>query len=116
MWYIVLRRDVRPRGEWALGLDDHLRWMRAQHEAGTILFSGPSRDRAYGIYVVRAASRAAAEAVAAGDPFTAAGYTAFEIIEWEVHQVLGAGPFTAAALRGAPPPPAPPAVARRAAR
>ena len=53
MWYLVLRRDVRPRAEWALGLDDHLRWMRTQHEAGTILFSGPSRDRQYGIYVVR---------------------------------------------------------------
>ena len=107
MWYLVLRRDVRPRAEWALGLDDRLRWMRAQHAAGAILFSGPSRDRRYGIYVVRAGSLAEAEAVARGDPFTAAGYTAFEIIEWEVHQVLGAGPFTAAAMREAHPPAAP---------
>ncbi|ERR687885_656006 len=104
MWYITLRRNVRPREEWTVTLDQHLAWMRAQHEAGTILFSGPSADRKYGIYVIRAASRAEAEAIAGSDPFTAAGLTAFELIEWEVHQVLGAGPFTAAGLRqGAPP-------------
>jgi uncharacterized protein YciI len=81
-------------------LDDHLVWMRAQHEAGTILFSGPSSDRKYGIYVIKADSRAEAEAIASGDPYTVAGLTAFELIEWEVHQILGAGPFTAAGLRG----------------
>jgi uncharacterized protein YciI len=101
MWYITLRRNIRPREEGNVTLDDHLVWMRAQHEAGTVLFSGPSADRTYGIYVIKAASRAEAEAIASSDPYTVAGLTAFELIEWEVHQVLGAGPFTAAALRQA---------------
>ena len=99
MWYITMRRAVRPREEWTVTLDEHLVWMRQQHEAGRILFSGPTPDRKLGIYVIRAGSREEAERVAASDPYTAAGFTAFELVEWEVHQVLGTGPFTAAELR-----------------
>ena len=42
---------------------------------------------AYGIYLIRAASKQDAETVAAGDPFTVAGHSAFDLIEWEVHQI-----------------------------
>src|SRR5262249_564470 len=41
MWYLVLRRPVKPREEWTVTLDQHLVWMKQQHEAGKILFSGP---------------------------------------------------------------------------
>lgn len=99
MWYLILRRPVKPREEWTVTLDQHLVWMKRQHETGTILFSGPSSDRKYGIYVIKAGTREEAEKIAATDPYTAAGLCAFEIIEWEVHQVLGAGPFTAAEMR-----------------
>jgi uncharacterized protein YciI len=98
MWYLALRRDLQPRDTWTVSLDDHLAWMREQHERGSILLSGPSADRALGIYLIRANSRAAAEQIAAGDPFTAAGHCGFELIEWEVHQVLGVGPFSSAAF------------------
>jgi uncharacterized protein YciI len=80
-------------------LDQHLAWMKSQHDSGTILLSGPTRDRKLGIYVVRAVSRQEAERVASTDPYTEAGFCGFEILEWEVHQILGAGPFTADALR-----------------
>jgi uncharacterized protein YciI len=99
MWYLVLRRPVKPREEWTVSLDQHLVWMKAQHEAGKILFSGPTTDRKYGVYVIRAASREEAEQVAAGDPYTVAGFTAFELLEWEVHQIMGIGPFSAAEMR-----------------
>lgn len=98
MLYLVLRRPVKPRQEWTVSLDQHLAWMKVQHEAGKILFSGPTTDRKYGIYVIRAASREQAEKIAASDPYTAAGFTAFELLEWEVHQILGVGPFTSAEL------------------
>jgi hypothetical protein len=39
------------------------------------------------------------ESIAASDPYTAAGFCAFELLEWEVHQIMGAGPFTAAEMR-----------------
>jgi uncharacterized protein YciI len=73
--------------------------MKQQHEAGTILFSGPTPDRKLGIYVIRAASRAEAEKIAGSDPYTAAGFSTFDLYEWEVHQIMGAGPFTARNLQ-----------------
>ena len=100
MWYLVLRRQVKPREDWTVNLDEHLVWMKAQHQLGKILFSGPSSDRKYGIYVIRAESKSEAEKIAASDPFTAAGFCAFEIVKWEVHQIMGVGPFTAVEMRG----------------
>ncbi len=94
-WFLVHRRNVRPPQEWTLSVDEHLAWMRQQHEAGSILFSGLSGDRSLGIYVVRAGSRPEAEAIASTDPLTAAGLCAFDLIEWHVDQALGVGPFTA---------------------
>jgi len=100
MWYLVLRRPVKPREEWTVSLDQHLVWMKQQHESGTILFSGPTTDRKFGVYVIRANSKDEAEKIAARDPYTAAGFCAFDLFEWEVHQIMGVGPFTAAELRG----------------
>jgi uncharacterized protein YciI len=99
MYFIALRRPVAPREQWTTTLDTHLQWMKAQHDAGTILLSGPSPDRKLGIYLIKAENREAAERIAAGDPYTAAGHTSFELIEWEIHQVLGIGPFSAAGLQ-----------------
>jgi uncharacterized protein YciI len=99
MWYLVLRRPVKPREEWTVTLDQHLVWMKHQHESGKILFSGPTTDRKYGVYVIRAGSKDEADKIAASDPYTVAGFTAFELLEWEVHQIMGVGPFTAAEMR-----------------
>ncbi len=98
MWYLVQRRAVKPREEWTVTLDEHLVWMKAQHDAGRIVLSGPTPDRKLGMYLVRANSREEAERIAASDPYKAAGCCTFDIIEWEIHQILGIGPFTAAAL------------------
>jgi uncharacterized protein YciI len=99
MWYLALRRNLQPREAWTVTLDEHLGWMREQHARGAILLSGPSADRALGMYLIRADSRAAAEQIAASDPFTAGGHCAFELIEWEIHQAMGIGPFSEAAFR-----------------
>src|SRR5262245_66078407 len=99
MWYLVLRRPVKPREEWTVTLDQHLVWMKAQHAAGKILFSGPTTERKYGVYVIRASSREEAEKIASGDPSTVAGFTAFELLESEVHQIIGIAPSPAAELR-----------------
>ncbi|HEX7232720.1 MAG TPA: YciI family protein [Candidatus Binatia bacterium] len=99
MWYLVLRRPTKPRDQWTVTLDQHLVWMKQQHQAGKILFSGPTTDRKYGVYVIRAESKQEAEQIAASDPYTAAGFCAFELLEWEVHQIMGVGPFTSAEMR-----------------
>jgi uncharacterized protein YciI len=67
--------------------------MKRQHEAGKILMSGPTPDRKIGIYVIRAKSRDEAEKIAASDPYTEGGFCTFDLYEWEVHQILGAGSF-----------------------
>jgi uncharacterized protein YciI len=99
MWYLVLRRPLKPREQWTVGLDQHLTWMKQQHETGRILFSGPTADRKFGIYVISASSKAEAERIAGSDPYTAAGFCGFDLFEWEVHQIMGCGPFTEAELR-----------------
>lgn len=72
--------------------------MKHQHDTGKIVMSGPTPDRQYGQYLIRADSLQEAQTIAASDPYTVAGCTTFEIIEWEVHQIMGIGPFTAAGL------------------
>ncbi|MGW7003932.1 YciI family protein [Streptomyces sp. NPDC054933] len=93
IWYLVIRRGKRPAAESPRILEDHLAWMRDQHEQGTVLISGPSSDPTTGLYVVRARSHSVAEAIAQGDPLARDGHAAIEIIEWHVHQMLGIGPF-----------------------
>lgn len=101
MFAICLRRPSIPRDQWTTSLDTHLKWMEQQHKKGTILLSGPSPDRTLGIYLIKAEDRAEAEKVAASDPYTAAGHTTYELIEWNIHQVFGIGAFTEAGLRAA---------------
>src|SRR3972149_4903850 len=79
MWYLILRKAIKPREEWTVTLDQHMVWMKRQHEAGKILFSGPTPDRKLGIYVIRAPSREEAERIAASDPYTEAGFCAFDL-------------------------------------
>jgi len=98
MWFLAQRRGVKPREEWSVTLDEHLVWMKQQHEAGRIILSGPTPDRQIGMYLIRADSRADAERIAASDPYTAAGCCTFDLIQWEIHQIMGIGPFTAAEL------------------
>jgi predicted O-methyltransferase YrrM/uncharacterized protein YciI len=101
MWYLALRRDIAPRQTWTATLDEHLAWMKTQHDAGHILFSGPTSDIHTGIYIIRARSRDEATRIAADDPFTRAGHCAFELFEWDVRQALGMGPFSVAELDAA---------------
>ena len=80
MWYLVLRRPTKPRDQWTVTLDQHLIWMKQQHHSGKILFSGPTTDRKYGVYVIRAESKQEAEQIAASDPYTAAGFCALNCL------------------------------------
>jgi uncharacterized protein YciI len=92
-WFLVIRRMTRPASDWRDRLGDHLAWLRAQHERGIILISGPSADLALGIYVMRAPSHQEAADIAADDPLAADGLATVDVIDWQVHQVLGIGPF-----------------------
>ena len=65
MFYFIRRRGLKPRSEWTVSLDEHLVWMKRQHDTGKIVMSGPTPDRQYGQYLIRAETRDEAEAIAA---------------------------------------------------
>ena len=92
-YFLCLRHPNRPREEWSATLQDHLDWMKTMHDAGSVLMSGPARDFSVSIYIIRAASPAEAERIAAADPFTASGDCRYELIDWDVHQIAGVGSF-----------------------
>ncbi len=89
---------VKPRQEWRVSLDQYLAWMKVQHEAGKIFFR--VRQRTASTASTRSGRRREnkRKKIAASDPYTAAGFTAFELLEWEVHQIMGVGLFTSAEL------------------
>ena len=99
MWFLSLNRNLVPPAERTVSLDEHLAWVRQVHEDGSVVMSGPAADRSMAIYVVRASSPEAAQALMDTDPFTSSGCTSAELTEWEVHQLLGIGTFSEAARR-----------------
>ncbi|HEY2987442.1 MAG TPA: YciI family protein [Candidatus Binatia bacterium] len=89
MWYIVLSRSLPDKEETKrLHDDDHRKWLEEQHRSGRLLFSGPTADRAYGIYIMLASSLSEAERVAAEDPHHVNGVRAMEVLEWRAHRAF----------------------------
>jgi uncharacterized protein YciI len=69
MWYIVLSRSLSEQEtNKQLHYEEHRQWLDDQHRAGRLLFSGPTTDGAYGIYMMLAASLSEAQTIAAQDP------------------------------------------------
>jgi len=85
-WYLVIRRMQETPDGWK------------DHEDGSVIMSGPSTDLRLGIYVMRAQDASKARAVALRDPLLRSGGASVEIIEWQLHQVLGVGVFEENAL------------------
>jgi uncharacterized protein YciI len=84
MWYIVLSRS-KPEMEEnkQTHYDEHRQWLEEQHKAGRLLFSGPTTDGAYGIYIMLASSLKEAEAIAAQDSHHLRGIRSMEVLEWD---------------------------------
>ncbi len=93
MWYVVMSKSIGPR-EAIRGREmENLDWMKQHHNAGDVLFSGPTTE-GVGIWVVRADSRDEAEKLVQGHPWVAAGLRdVSEMYEWNVQQALGIGRF-----------------------
>jgi uncharacterized protein YciI len=84
MWYIVLSRAKPGMAEnQQTHYDEHRLWLEEQHKAGRLLFSGPTSDGAYGIYVMLAASLDEAKALAAQDSHHRRGIRTMEVLEWD---------------------------------
>jgi uncharacterized protein YciI len=89
MWYLVMSRSLPKRDEdKRRNYEEHRQWLDDQHRAGRLLFSGPTTDGNYGIYVMLASSLDEARAVAAQDPHHARGIRRMEVLEWRAHRAF----------------------------
>lgn len=84
--FLVISREVDTSVDRRPHHRAHLDWLGAGHDSGRILLSGPSRDRALGIYVVRAASANEAGEFVSSDPYHSVGVRTFDLIEWEMQR------------------------------
>ena len=89
MWYLVMSSSLPEREEdKQKNYEEHRQWLDDQHKAGRLLFSGPTTDGGYGVYVMLAANLAEAKAVAATDPHHARGIRKMEVLEWRAHRAF----------------------------
>ena len=89
MWYLVMSRSLPEREEdKQKNYEEHRQWLDDQHKAGRLLFSGPTTDGGYGVYVMLAANLDEAKAVAATDPHHARGIRTMEVLEWRAHRAF----------------------------
>ena len=68
--------------------DEHRLWLEKQHKAGRLLFSGPTTDGVYGIYIMLASSLDEAKEIAAEDSHHRRGIRAMEVLEWRAHRAF----------------------------
>ncbi|HZS03203.1 MAG TPA: YciI family protein [Chloroflexota bacterium] len=108
MWYMVLSRDLGLDAAKQTHRDAHATWLDDQHRAGRALFSGPTADGRYGMYVLLAPNLDAARALAGEDPYHQHGVRELEqVLEWDPRRAMRlAGPsiaeLTALATDGGP--------------
>ena len=100
-WHLTLhsatdefRRAAAARDDAIVStLEAHLAWNRERHLDGRILFSGPNMQTMMGIIVYGRLSTEEVESDLETEPFIAAGWRTVEVIQWDVHQIMGIGSF-----------------------
>ena len=89
MWYIVMSRSLPEKEQDKQGnYEAHRQWLDEQHKAGRLLFSGPTTDGGYGVYIMLASSLDEAKSIAGEDPHHARGIRAMEVLEWRAHRAF----------------------------
>lgn len=97
MWYLVLSRSVPDKKESIQShFEEHRQWLDDQHKAGRMMFSGPTTDRAYGIYVLLASSLEEAKSIAAQDSHHSRGLRTMEVLEWDPRRAFRMDKYTIA--------------------
>ena len=95
MWYIVLSRAKAGMAEdQRTHYEEHRLWLEEQHKAGRLLFSGPTTDGAYGIYIMLASSIDEARSIAAQDSHHRRGIRTMEVLEWDPRRAFCMDKYT----------------------
>ena len=97
-WYLAIRRMTEPPASWKDLLPAHLEWLKAMHDQSSIIMSGPGTDPSLGIYVMRAPDVAEARRIVNADPLLQSPGATVEVTEWQLHQIMGTGPFDTGAV------------------
>lgn len=88
-FYVMFRTIVDPTRIQAAMLD-HYRWIIDLEKQGLVFASGPlfaeEGRPGVGMTIFRVADGAAADALAAGDPFVLSGGATFEIKRWQINE------------------------------
>lgn len=97
MWYIVLSHSLPEKeSDKQENYEEHRQWLDDQHRAGRLLFSGPTTDGRFGVYVMLAANLDDAKKLAATDPHHMRGIRRMEVLEWRAHRAFNlSGPSIA---------------------
>lgn len=89
MWYLVMSRSLPEREQdKQKNYQEHRQWLDDQHKAGRLLFSGPTTDGDYGIYIMLAANLDEAKSIAATDPHHTRGIRKMVVLEWRAHRAF----------------------------
>jgi uncharacterized protein len=89
MWYIVLSRSLPEKDQdKQRNYEAHRQWLDDQHRAERLLFSGPTTDGRFGVYIMLASSLAEAKSIAAQDPHHVNGIRVMEVLEWRAHRAF----------------------------
>ena len=94
-WYVMMSKSTASRDAIRGREQENLSWMKEQHDAGRVLFSGPTTE-GVGIWVLRGASKDEVSALLQTHPWVKDGLRdVSQIYEWNVVQALGVGRFEA---------------------
>lgn len=74
--------------------EEHRQWLDEQHKAGRLLFSGPTSDGTYGIYVLLASSLEEAKSIASQDSHHSRGIRTMEVLEWDPRRAFRMDKYT----------------------
>jgi len=89
MWYLVMSRSLADKeDDKQRNYEAHRQWLDDQHRAGRLLFSGPTTDGRFGVYVMLATNLDEAKTVAATDPHHLQGIREMEVLEWRAHRAF----------------------------
>lgn len=80
--FVVLLSYTKPIAEIDAALAPHREYLARHFATGTMLLAGPQQPRTGGVILVRAKSRAEAEALIAEDPFHQLGLAEYRIVEF----------------------------------
>ena len=93
--FVVLLTYEKDLAEVDRLMGEHMRFLKAQYDAGVLVVSGRRVPRTGGVILARGVDKAVLEEIMARDPFVREGAARFEVVEFNASQMQdGFKPYT----------------------